>query len=503
MRSNVSSRRLAAGAASCLLLAVASVATARQGELPLSLTQRAKLSRVVPLDEVGAIDAAARRLAADARQRAASMPTKRLATADNFDVSIDSAHRGVWDSLDDGSRLWRVRVGVAGATDLRFAFEHVDLPVGAALYVIGANDYYQGPYTAADVLDGRFHSPIVPGSRATIEIRVPAGADATSGVTLNHVGAGFRDLFKLTEDTGPGSSGACNVNVVCPLGQPYPNEIRAVAYYEFVADEDQGTYICSATLLADVPRDHRNYLLTAAHCITSATEANSMVVYWNYQSTQCNSLVAPAGGYFNDDQHGATLRARRADADFTLVELVQQPDPSWDVYYAGFDASGAEPIGTIGIHHPSGDGKKITAGPAPGTTDNCIGTGGTSANTHWETGPYTQGTTEGGSSGSGLFVKTGNGGGRDRLLIGSLSGGLAACSDFNPTQPNNETDCYGKLAGAWNGPSASARLRDWLDPANTGTLVGPGIDSQASAPTNTRSRHSHHRQPARLPAARD
>src|SRR4029079_14061149 len=124
--------------------------------------------------------------------------------------------------------------------------------------------------------------------------------------------------------------------------------------------------------------------------------------------------------FFNDDQHGATLRATRADADSALVQLAQTPDPSWDVYFAGWDASATPPSATVAIHHPSGDVKKITAGPAPGTTDNCIGTGGASTETTWETGPYTQGTTEGGSSGSGLFATSTTGGGRARLLIGTL-----------------------------------------------------------------------------------
>jgi lysyl endopeptidase len=486
-----------------LIAAFANAAAARHGEPPYSLAEPAKLARSVPIENVGTIDAALRRAQADARRTATSaLPTKRLAVADGFDVSIDSNANGVWDLLPDGSRLWRVGVRVAGATDLRLGFARFALPVGATLYVIGAGNDYQGPYMATDAGAGGFNSPPVAGDDATIELRIPPGSDAAGAVELTRVSAGFRDLLKQTQDAGPGTSGACNVNVVCPLGQPYPDDIRAVAYYEFIGDEDHGTFICSATLLADVPRDHKNYLLTAAHCVSSVTEANSMVVYWNYQSTQCNTLAAPAGGFFSDDQHGATLRATRADADFTLVELAQAPNPSWDVYYAGWDASGAEPSGTIGIHHPSGDVKKITAGPAPGTTDNCIGTGGASRNTHWETGPYAQGTTEGGSSGSGLFVKTGNGGGHDRLLIGTLSGGLAACSANNPAQPNNETDCYGKLASAWNGPGASSRLRDWLDPANTGTLIGAGIDSQTSS-SDTRGGHSHHQRPARPFESRD
>jgi lysyl endopeptidase len=497
MPASASKHRIARAALALATLAAISPALARQGEPPWSLAHPAKALGRLPIETISSIDAAARRRDDDALARAGA-PTKRLRTADGIAVAIAADRHGEWTLLADGSRLWRLAVRVEGATDLRLAFAHFALPEHATVYVIGADRYYQGPYTADDAQDGAFRSPIVPGDMATIELRMPPGAVlARDAFELTSAGAGFRDLFrraKAIEETGPGTSGACNVNVVCPLGQSYADPIRATAYYEYEADEDHATFICSGTLLADVPRDRKPYVLTAAHCISSATEAASMVVYWNYQSAQCNALVEPAGGYFNDDQHGATLRARRADADFALVQLPQTPDTAWHVYYAGWDASGAEPAGTIGLHHPSGDVKKITAGPAPGTTDNCIGTGGASVNTHWETGPYSQGTTEGGSSGSGLFEAAATGG-RARLLIGTLSGGFAACSTANPSQPNDDTDCYGKLIAAWNGSSASTRLRDWLDPANTGALTMQGIDGDA---VEVGVDHSHHRQARRV-----
>jgi hypothetical protein len=453
---------------------------ARQGELPYSLAHPAKVGVNLPIEEVQAIDAVARRREIDASMRAPGAHTKRLQVADNIPVSIAPGRNGTWETLADGSRLWRVRVRAAGATDLRLGFGHFSLPPAATLYVIGADGYYQGPYLAADATGTTFNAPPVPGDTAMIELRVPAAsALAPEALQLDHVGAGFRDLFgrEKADSTGPGASGACNVNVVCPLGQPYPDQIRAVGDYEFQADDDLGYYLCSGTLLADVPRDNKNYFLTAAHCITSTTEAASMVVYWNYQSTQCATLSAPAGGFLNDDLHGATLRARRADVDFALVELNQAPQTDWNVYYAGWDASGTVPSGTIGIHHPSGDVKKITAGPAPATTYSCIADD-TASNTHWLTGPYSQGTTEGGSSGSGLFA-TATAGSRAKLLIGTLSGGAAACSTLSPSQPNAENDCYGKFSIAWNGANASSRLRDWLDPANTGAISLQGSDGQA------------------------
>jgi len=490
------------GALALAALAAFAPAHARQGEPPYTFSHPTKSMRAGPVEEIGATDAPARRRDADAALLNGA-PAKRLRTADAVAVDIDTERRGAWTNLADGSRLWRVEIHAPGATDLRFAFARFALPPGATLHVIGADRYYQGPYTVDDAPGGTFHSSVVPGDRATIELHVPANAVLSrEAFELTSVGAGFRDLFrreKAIDATGPGTSGACNVNVVCPLGQPYPDQIRAVAYYEYTDDDDHARYICTGNLLADVPHDRKAYFLSAAHCVSSASEAASMVVYWNYQSQTCTGDVPPPGGFLNDDQHGASVRATRADADFTLMQLTQAPDPSWDAYFSGWDASGAEPSGTIGIHHPSGDVKKITAGPAPGTTDNCIDTGGSSSDTHWETGPYTHGTTEGGSSGSGLFATSTTGGGHARLLIGTLSGGYAACDTFDPSQPNDETDCYGKLAAAWDGPSASSRLRDWLDPANTGALSASGIDGNATGVGNG---HSHHREPSHVAVPR-
>lgn len=471
-------------------------AQARQGDPPYSLGHGKNVMVGLPVEDVGPIDAPLMRAMIDARARAIGPHDKRLQVAVGSAVEINPSGNGVWTHLPDGSALWRVKVRARGATDLRLGFSRYDLPSGATLHVIGRGNYYQGPFTAADAIDGRFQAPLVPGDTATVEVHVPADSSLPSdALEVSTVGAGFRDRFAMAKADASdlGTSGACNVNVACPLGQAYPDEIRAVGQYELQADADGNYYECTGTLITDVPHDHRNYFVTAAHCIGSDSEAASVVVYWNYQSTLCDQLSAPPGGYFNDDQHGAVLRASRADVDFTLIELNQTPDPAWNLYYAGWDASGATPIGTIGIHHPSADVKKITAGPGPGITGSCISDTPTANNTHWATGPYTQGTTEDGSSGSGLFAS--NAGAHARLLIGTLSGGDAACSSVVPSQPNAGTDCYGRLAVAWNGATAASRLRDWLDPAQTGATSTAGIDS---APSLVGRGHSTHAIPAIL-----
>ena len=450
-------------------------AEARKGDAPYSIGISAKSQLSIAEIRLAPIDAAALRAADDAKlQQADVAHAKRLAIAEERLVTLKPSSDGQWKILSDGDLLWRARVGVPGATDMHLGFEAGTLPDGASLWVIGTGDYYEGPYTNTDTMP--LWIPMVPGDSATIELRLPAGSPISDGlIELTSVGAGYRNQFAAPSRLGnPGSSGACNVNVVCPLGQPYTDEERALAYYEFRADDDGHTYVCTATLLNDVPADRKNYVLTAAHCMSSQTEASSMRLYWNYQSTDC---AMTTGWSFAQNQTGASLRATRADADFTLVELNQAPDPSWNLFHAGWDADNIAPSSSIGLHHPRGDVAKVDNSPsAPRTTNNCIGTGGVSSNTHWMTGPYDQGTTEGGSSGSGLWIPSSDASGRGRRLIGVLSGGTAACSG---SVPDNGFDCYGKFATAWSGSSASNRLRDWLDPGATGITTVAGVNHVA------------------------
>lgn len=69
------------------------------------------------------------------------------------------------------------------------------------------------------------------------------------------------------------------------------------------------------------------------------------------------------------------------------------------------------------------------------------------------------GVTEPGSSGSPLFDQEGR-------IIGQLFGGGAACAGTND---NGAFDYYGRVGVSWEGGgTSSTRLRDWLDPQNSG-----------------------------------
>ena len=107
-----------------------------------------------------------------------------------------------------------------------------------------------------------------------------------------------------------------------------------------------------------------------------------------------------------------------------------------------------------GIHHPRADEKALAIEIDPVTTI---------WGTHWLIGAWTEGTTEPGSSGSGLWDTA------SKLLVGDLTGGYASCDD-----PDG-SDWYGKFSLSFlGGGSPSNRLKDWLDPDNTGALTCPG-----------------------------
>lgn len=432
-----------------VLLMLPAELLAGQGAPPRSYSQTVLPLATVQQVVLPAVDTQAL-LAADA---AVSRPGP-LTYAVPRSVEITPQTHGTWEDLPGGDRLWRLRFSVPGATDLNFGFTRYALPIGATLHILSAvEEYYQGPYTARDTkAHGQLWTPAVPGDSAILELYLPAEASTEVMLVLTQVSAGYRDLFRRLPRE---KQGACNNDVNCPVGNPWRNQIRSVGRFSI-----GGTGLCTGTLIMDVSRSFRPFFLTANHCDVTPGNASTVVVYWNFESPTCGALD---GGSLADNQTSATFRAARADVDVALLELDDRPAVASRVFYSGWDRSGAVPPGSVGIHHPEGDEKAISFNDDPLTTSNsCIGTGG--RNTHWRVDNWEDGTTEPGSSGSGLWHPV------TQRLVGFLSGGQASCA--NP----GGHDCYGKFSVAWNGSTAATRLRDWLDPQGTGPLVVNGAN---------------------------
>jgi len=127
--------------------------------------------------------------------------------------------------------------------------------------------------------------------------------------------------------------------------------------------------------------------------------------------------------------------------------------------------------GGVCIHHPGGDGTKISTIRSDWRTETWHGSDSTNGakGAHWGV-TFAQtingyGSTEGGSSGSGLF-------GPDERFRGQLSGGSSSCD-----VPYGD-NLFGKLSYSWDkfGTASNVRLKPWLDPLNSGVKKLNGID---------------------------
>jgi len=427
------------------LLLVCTIAAAQAQPVPLGFSgELAPLSQVDLLTLPG-IDVA--KVAAEDAKRTENGEPLRYAIPLPVELTVWTS--GTWEPVDRDGVAWRLRVTSPGATSLNFGFNRYHMPMGGQLFIYAEDQKsVRGPFTDKDnELHGQLWTPMVFSDSVIIEVSLPEKMQPFLELELASVNHGYLDLL------GEGKSGSCNVDVICPEGDNWRDQIRSEAVIS-----TGGSLFCSGQLLNNVPGDGTPNFLTAYHCGITSSNAASLVVYWNYETSVCGGTP---NGSLADYQTGSIFRAGRSGSDFTLVELDDDPDPAFDVYWSGWDATGAAVSSATAIHHPSCDEKRISFEYAALTVTSYLGTAVPGDSTHWRVIDWDVGTTEPGSSGSGLWDQ-------NKRLVGQLHGGYAACG-------NNDSDWYGRLSVSWNtGTTPATRARDWLDPNSTGTTVVNG-----------------------------
>jgi len=393
-------------------------------------------------------------LAEDRIERAEGLPFRFGAP---FDVNYNIYNSGTWDELADGGRIWRLKIESPGAFSINLLYEHFFMPPGAEMFVYSADrEMVLGAFTERNNKDhGQFSTAPVKGDACVVEYYEPAEVRGQGVVAISRIVHGYRDIFNFggTKGTdGFGSSGFCNNNINCPEGDPWQDEKRGVCMVLLSG----GSRWCSGSLVNNVRQDGTPYFLTANHCLGSEA---TWIIMFKYESPTCDNIDGPT----NYTISGTTLRASYSTSDFGLLELSSTPPEAYEPYYNGWSNINTASQSSTAIHHPSGDIKKISFDYDPVTSTNYLSTSGT---THWRVGNWEDGTTEGGSSGSPLFDQ-------NHRIVGQLHGGYASCTSIT-------ADWYGKFSLSWNGGgSASSRLRDWLDPDNTGVQTLDGYDPYA------------------------
>lgn len=361
----------------------------------------------------------------------------------NHAVHYNPMNSGVVSYNAQGDMLWRVGVTSEGALSLNVLMDAFHLPPGATLFVYSPDmSQVGGAFTHENNKEwGTLALDLLPTDSLIIEYYEPHDAPFTGSIQLGRVTHGYRSPLRDF-----GDSGSCNNNVNCPEGAPWQTEKRSVLLILV-----NGFASCTGALINNTAQDGTPYFLTADHCLGG--NVNNWVFRFNYESPGCANVNGPT----NQSVSGSILRANNSASDFALLELSSTPPASYNPHYSGWDRSGVTPPAAVGIHHPSGDIKKISFENDPLAIANW---GGADC---WHVMAWDDGTTEPGSSGSPLFDP-------QHRIIGQLYGGQANCS-------NNVNDYYGRLSTSWTGSSSSVRLSDWLDPLGTNPLTLNGYPS--------------------------
>ncbi|MFQ6008954.1 MAG: trypsin-like peptidase domain-containing protein, partial [Candidatus Zixiibacteriota bacterium] len=442
----------------CITLTTTLVAQVSMGGTPISFTRttRADIHTVtMPPVDVAAL------LAEDSIEQSKGVPYR---FGYPFEVSYNLNNSGTWEVLSDGGRLWRLRIECPGAYSINLIYDSFWLPEGAKFYIYNENrSQIIGAFTHRNNKEhGQFATALVKGDVSILEYYEPANVEKPGIISIQRIVHAYKNLFdrhKAKEALDFGESGSCNNNVNCPEGEPWQDDKRAVA----MITTQGGFRLCSGVMVNNVRQDLTPYFLTANHCLGGE---QTWVFMFNYESPTCANIDGPTWMTVS----GSTLKANNSYSDFALLLLNETPPDSYNVYFAGWAADDIASPSSVGIHHPSGDIKKISFDYDPLTSTAYLGGPG-SGNSHWRVGNWEDGTTEPGSSGSPLFNP-------EHRVVGQLHGGYASCTSITP-------DWYGKFSKSWNyGGSPSIRLKEWLDPDNTGTLVLDGRDAVGIAITH-------------------
>ncbi len=368
---------------------------------------------------------------------------------------------GKWIELDNGDRLWRIRLKSEGAYSINFTFSRFLIPEGAEVFVYSPNRTYKlGAFTNKNnKIYGSLTIAPIPGNEIVIEYFEPEDAEFNGELTIGTIGHDYLNVFGV-KDGQFGASGECNIDINCPEGDNWQVQKKAIC--RLIINNSR---LCTGSLINNTSLNKTPYVLSANHCISTQSEAENTVYVFNYESPSCNG----PDGSVDQSISGADLIATKNNyqgyLDYTLIRLSTDIPLNYKPYFAGWDSRGIIPEKETCIHHPWGDVKKISRDFDPAEIVSYVGWG-YDPNSFWRINYWDNGTTEGGSSGSPLFDQ-------NKHIIGTLTGGEASCTV-------DSCDYYQMFSVAYDKYSDyDLQLKHWLDPLNSGVEFLDGLNTES------------------------
>ena len=389
-------------------------------------------------------------------------------------INKNNHNSGTWTDIEGVGKIWRLQLEIPEALALGVYYDDFFIPPGGELFLYN-HDKTQvlGAYTSLNNPEDKlFATEFIEGDVVILEYFQPNEIIDEAVISISEVAYAYREIDFIYNHER--SSWYCMINVACEEGDNWENQIKGVARMSIKIGGSY--YWCSGSLINNTSNDRTPYFLSAAHCGegSNSNDRNQWIFYFNYQASTCSGNNSSSNSIT-----GCALRARDGSyaddgSDFDLVEFNGSIPNSYDVYYNGWNrTNSADDAGSgVGIHHPAGDIKKISTYDTPlqpSTFWNGLPS-------HWKLlwAETINGKSimQGGSSGSPVFDSNG-------LIMGDLTGGFESNSCTTPSPAY-----YGKIWYSWdqNGSTAATRLKDWLDPDNTGIEKLQGVSWEIIPP---------------------
>lgn len=310
----------------------------------------------------------------------------------------------------------------------------------------------------------------------------------------------------INAQVGFGFSRSCEINVNHPGWPNNYDDIKRATFEYYIGYSS----LCSGVLLNQDVNKNQNeqYFLTAWHCLNGQDlSAVEFQFIFNFQSSDGNSNSVPIvnrgfdiiqsdnsnNGYQCFLKSHITLIDYDFAHDLALVKINEPIPPHFNVYYAGWQIhNGTIDFSTFNlmyapfvlIHHPSGDIKKISRSSAVQQTEDLLNAGCTIVTTiidaifcffglcnvntqlicnyvdipFYNVFGWSDGTTEGGSSGAPLFTNAGK-------VIGCENGfpSIDFCPGINGSDPVSKFKDFYQLPAVHHSlnPQNDFSIRTW------------------------------------------
>lgn len=456
--------------AACCILHLSAFGQISEGGLPPSF-KYPKMTRSTATDYKAVVDLNVEKL--NMEDEIVDDDGGPLRVAKNISVNINIEKTGQWSVLPDSTEIWQQTLSADKALGLIISYKDFYIPEGGKLFIYNKDkSQILGAYTnTTNPAGGSFATEAVAGDSFTFEYVASKITKDKPRIEVESVGYMYRlspsdvgapNPVINTPHPESGRS-SCRININCPAGANWQKQKRGVVMYYVMWGS--AWYVCTGSLVNNTNQDGKPYVLTAAHCFSSNSSYEKLVVYFNYEFSGCeNEDVLPAN---YKTLVGVTPKVKTplsGGSDGFLFEINERVPNDWNPYYNGWDRQNIQANSGVVIHHPNKDVKKIITYINP--VSHATYPGG-ATNAYWKVVYDGNSVSEKGSSGSPLFNEKG-------LIIGALTGGDSYCeSPYNP-------DYYSKLWYSWDQYDKETefghKLQTFLDPMNTGALYLDAYD---------------------------